>query len=63
VIFLIGHATAVIDHTIEHEGRRPLRGIDPGRHLELLEIRWTDIKLPQLVALLRLEAHCGGLSA
>ena len=61
VIFLIGHATAVIDHAIEHEGRGTLGGINPGGDFEMLEIGRADIKLPQLVAVLRLEAHGGGL--
>jgi hypothetical protein len=46
VIFLIGHATAVIDHAIEHQRWGALRGINPGGDLELLEIGGTDIKLP-----------------
>ena len=61
VICLIGHATAVIDDAVEHEGRGTLGCINPGGDLELLEIRRADIKLPQLVAVLRLEAHGGGL--
>jgi hypothetical protein len=63
VIFLIRHTTAVIDDTIEHQRRGPLAGIHPRGDLELLEIRGTDVKLPQLVAVLCLEAHGRGFSA
>ena len=61
VIFLVGHATAIIDDAVEHQGRGAFGGIDPGGDLKLLEIGRTHIKLPQLVALLRLEAHRGWL--
>ena len=57
VVFLIDDATAIIDHTEQHESRCPSRVIQPHRGLELFEIRGADIKLPQLVAVLRLEPH------
>ena len=57
VILLVGHTTAIIDHAKQHEGGRPFARVDPGRRLDLFEIRGADIKLPQLIAVLGLETH------
>jgi hypothetical protein len=57
VVLLVRHATAIIHHAIEHQGRLASAGIDPGRGLELFEVRGADIKLPQLIAVLRLKPN------
>ena len=40
----------------------PFSLIDPGRRLDVFELRRADIKLPQLVAVLGLKAHGWGLA-
>lgn len=58
VVFLIGHAAAVVDNTEEHQRRWPATLlIDPVGALDLLEVRRADVELPQGVAVFGLKTH------
>ena len=62
-VLLVGNAGTVVDGAEQHErgGTRPI-GVDPGRHLELLEVRGAHVELPERVGVLGLEAHGGWLA-
>src|ERR671932_1405269 len=57
VVFLVGHAAAIVHHAEEHQGRWPSAGFYPSRGPDLLEVRGTEIKLPTLVARAGLKPH------
>src|SRR5271165_1165635 len=60
MVFLVSDATAIVDDAVDHQRRRAAAGLDPGRALNLLEVRWAEVEMPECVAMLRLEAHrCG----
>ena len=62
-IFLIGDTRAVIHDGEQHQGgcALPVR-VDPGRRLELLQVRGAHVEVPQRVRLLGLEADRGRLA-
>ena len=57
VIFLVGHAAAVIDHAVEHQQGLPAAFVDPRRLGNMLEVRRTQIEVPAFVAVPGLKAH------
>ncbi len=61
MIFLVRDPTAIIDHAQQKEGGGAFAGVEPGWGRELFEIRGADIKLPELITVLRLEPHRRGL--
>lgn len=56
VLFLVGQPTAVIHDAIEHEQGTAAPVLHPHRRLDVFEIGRTQIKMPTLIAVLRLEA-------
>lgn len=46
MVFLVRDPTATIHHAGEHESRLAFAGINPGRGLEVLQVRGAEIKLP-----------------
>ena len=57
-VFLVGDARAIIHDREQHQGGRtlPIR-VDPGRRLQVLQVRRAHVEVPQCIRALRLEAH------
>ena len=60
MIFLIGHAAAIVDHAVDHQNGTSLTLLHPLRRLDLFEVRRAQIEVPAFVAILGLEPHRGG---
>lgn len=61
-VFHVTEATAVIDHTKQHQGRLTLTGIDPIRPIDVLQVGRRHIELPAVIAVFGFEAHGGRLA-
>ena len=60
VIFLVGHAAAVIDYAVEHQQRMAASFLEPGRALDLLQVRRAQVEVPAVIAVAGLKAHGRG---
>ena len=61
-VFLIGHAAVIVHHAEQHQRRRRAIRPQPGRLLDLLQVRRAEIKLPTLITVVGLKADGGWLA-
>jgi hypothetical protein len=61
LIFLVGHPTAIVDHTEEHQRRGADLRAYPRGLLDRFEVRGAQVKLPTIIAVFCLEADRGWL--